>query len=963
MKINGVQQKNTKKKNLLPFVLIGMLILLISFKVDFSGLFPSKPLKKSYYCGAEVTNGKVFKSDGNEFMNGQTQSDEKARSGKYSSKLDQENLYSVGLKLVNPKPRTTYKAEIWVNKPNGGKTFLAVAGEKPSKFYQHTEVVSKIDKNNWQLLETVFTIPDGAKTTYSIYLFKEKNDKIVYADDFRITALDSISGLDFSKFEPITLAVEVSPKNMDKLKEAKERYLSQGLIIQEEGDRVKAKVFSEAGNGKAKIRYKGDWLDHLRGDKNSLRIEMNSEKSWNGLQTFSVQNPSTRGFLNEWVFHQFLNYVDVLTPRYDFIKFKFNDKEASIYAYEEHFTKNLVESQLRREGPIVKFTENRYWDSMYRNIKTRKQTADSKEKNKAYWSSELKPFKEGKTAKNPTLANAFEVAQNLLHQYKFGLKQPSEVFDLDRMAKYLAILDITDASHSLYWHNQRFYYNPVTALLEPIGFDGYAGAGNYWSNRSLHVERIYTKEHDEFEPLYGLFFDAEFLRLYFKYLKEYSEPHFMDLFLAQIDEELSKRERFLQSEFGNYSFDKKGLKNRATKITAEVLPYSNSLLAFAKKKGTDSVELSLTNEHILPLEVIGFSPAAAQKATNSIFLFPKRVNALPEYKKINVANSVKFVYYRLPGIDTVYKKAIAPWTTPDSWSPRQELLAQLKTQKNNVPYKEKGDLIVFSKQKYSIKTPLVIPKGKNVIIEAGSIFEFSEGAFLLSFSPIEMQGEVENPIIVEGLDKQSGAIVVMQTKARSLLRHVIFKNQNTLSYKGWKLTGAVTFYESDVRIMGCQFLNNNCEDALNIVRSDFKVEKCAFRNIFSDAFDADFCQGEVLNSSYDIIGNDALDFSTSVIQINNCQMNDVGDKAISAGEQATISAKNIRVNKANIGFASKDKSILTLHNITLKNALKGITAYQKKPEFGSATINLSKYTFEEVKFPFLIEEGSILNKE
>ncbi|MGB0862380.1 MAG: hypothetical protein ACPGXZ_05650 [Saprospiraceae bacterium] len=961
MRINSIQQKYTKNKNYFPFLLGGILLLLISSKIDFSNFFPAPPLKTSYYCGAEKSDGKVFKSDGHEFLNGQTQSKEKARSGKYSSKLDQDNIYSLGFKLVNPKPRTTYKVEIWNYKPNGGPSFLAIAGEKPSKFYHQTNVVSRIDKNGWQLIETVFTVPNDAKATYSIYLFKEKDERIAYVDDLKITELDNISDLKFSIFNPITLSLQVSPKNMKSLEAAKERYLSQGLIIQGEDDRVKAKVISKAGSGKAKIRYKGDWLDHLRGKKNSFRIEMNPEQSWNGLQTFSVQNPSTRGFLNEWVFHQFLNYVDVLSPRYDFIKLQLNNKAPSIYAYEEHFTKNLVESQLRREGPIVKFTENRYWDSMKRNIEIRKKSADFNDKNKAYWASELKPFKEGKTSKNPTLANAFEVAQNLLHQYKFGLKKPSEIFDLDRMAKYLAILDITDASHSLTWHNQRFYYNPVTALLEPIGFDGYAGAGNYWSDRTLHAERIYTKQHDEFEPLYALFFDKDFLKLYFKYLKKYSDPDFMDLFLAQIDEELSKRERFIRSEHGSYSFDKKGLKDRANKISSETPPYPNSLQAFSQKND-NKLELSLLNEHILPLEVIGFDASSIQKPTNSIFVFPQKTNELPKYEKISVPNTAKEVYYRLPGIDSVYKKEIAIWTTPNDWSPRQELLAQLKTQKNQVPYKEKGDLIVFKKQKYTIKKPLVLPKDKNVIIEAGSVFEFSEKGFLLSFSPIEMQGELENPIIIESLDQKSGAIVVMQTKAKSLLRHVIFKNQNTLSYKGWNLTGAVTFYESDVRVMACQFLNNHCEDALNIVRSDFKVEKCAFRNIFSDAFDADFCNGEVLSSSYDIIGNDALDFSTSVINIKNCQMTEVGDKAISAGEQATISAKNIHVNKANIGFASKDKSVLTLHNITLKNAKTGITAYQKKPEFGSATIHLSKYDFEEVKFPFLIEEGSILNK-
>jgi hypothetical protein len=91
-------------------------------------------------------------------------------------------------------------------------------------------------------------------------------------------------------------------------------------------------------------------------------------------------------------------------------------------------------------------------------------------------------------------------------------------------------------------------------------------------------------------------------------------------------------------------------------------------------------------------------------------------------------------------------------------------------------------------------------------------------------------------------------------------------------------------------------------------------------------------------------------------------MNNVGDKAISAGENATITATNIDVENANIGFASKDFSRLTLDKVTVSNSSKGFTAYQKKPEYGPATINLGEHTLSKVKFPFMIEPTSFLNK-
>ncbi len=821
--------------------------------------------------------------------------------------------------------------------PNGAKGYLVVSAKNTEDFYKRVETVVEQDGKGWQRLECFFTIPNNeAIKTLSIYTHKSEDSKVVYFDDFKISQIDTVERFNYSTFQPLALDFNISKKNTEKLQLIKDRYLSQGLIIQEDKDWVKAKLTSNFGESKTQIRYKGDWLDHLRGDKESFRVEIKSDNSWNGLQTFSIQSPEVRGFLNEWVLHQLLGQADVLSPRYDFVRVRFNDNKARVYAYEEHFTKNLVENQLRREGPILKFTEDRYWDAMNRNINIRRRVNDSKDKNDAFWKSELKPFKEGKTSKNPKLSGAFEVAQNLMHQYKFGLKPAKEVFDLDRMAKYLAILDIAEASHSLTWHNQRFYYNPVTGLLEPIGFDGYSAAGDYWSDRPLHAERVYTHSNDEFEPFHRIFYDKDFIPIYIKYLKEYSNPDFIQPFLAQLGEGLQEREDFIQREYPYYEYDEAGLIDRALKVTADVEPFSSSLQIFNKGTIGDSIEVQLLNQHILPLEVVavGNSKIDPNRQRMNVFVFPQRKDDLPKYTTIKVAKKTTHIYYRLPGSDKYYAKQLPNWSAPKDWSPRQELLASIPNETDKSVYIEKNNLILFQKKQYNIESPLVLPKGKKVVIEAGAVFKFSKGGFLLSFSAVEMQGDLESPIVFEATDNQSGAVIVMQASQKSFCRHVIFKNQNTLAYKGWSLTGAVTFYESDVKIFGCQFLNNQCEDALNIVRSDFEVDKCSFRNIFGDAFDADFCNGTVANCIFEEIKNDALDFSTSVITIHKCEMNGVGDKAISAGEQATITATDINVKNANIGFASKDKSVLTLDRVTIKDAQTGFAAYQKKPEFG-----------------------------
>ena len=93
-------------------------------------------------------------------------------------------------------------------------------------------------------------------------------------------------------------------------------------------------------------------------------------------------------------------------------------------------------------------------------------------------------------------------------------------------------------------------------------------------------------------------------------------------------------------------------------------------------------------------------------------------------------------------------------------------------------------------------------------------------------------GTKEKPVFIHSSDSSANGFVVLQAKGKSILNHTYFKHLNTLNYDGWTLTGAVNFYESDVALNSCQFISNHCEDALNIVRANFVVDKAEFYTTF-----------------------------------------------------------------------------------------------------------------------------------
>ena len=74
-----------------------------------------------------------------------------------------------------------------------------------------------------------------------------------------------------------------------------------------------------------------------------------------------------------------------------------------------------------------------------------------------------------------TLSKQKEIALNLLRGLKEKKLEGHQVFDSELLGKFLAICRIWNAEHALLVHNINFYLNPLTCLLEPIGFDGMPG--------------------------------------------------------------------------------------------------------------------------------------------------------------------------------------------------------------------------------------------------------------------------------------------------------------------------------------------------------------------------------------------------------------------------------------------------------------------------------------------------------
>ena len=933
---------------------------------------------KKYFIGNE--NVKYF------FSAGDSQYDGEAHSGKYSAVASKKNPYVLAFTIKNTGPDMFFKASVWRKSANN-RGVLVVSDSTAKRLYNVTNLPVTEGKNGWEKLSIgFFTPPNFVNDDVKVYCWSNTGDSVCF-DDIKIVYAKK----KYPHYKEQPLVIVLDTLDYRKLMNKRIEAFNAGVLQSAENDWVKGIVFGDGKMMKAKLRLKGDWLDHLVGDKWSFRIKMRKNYAWRRLRVFSIQTPSARDFLYEWFSHQLYESKDILTTRYGFVPVALGNKPRGLYAWEEHFTKQLVESRQRREGPILKLSEDAFWQIQ------RLAKVTGKWAHMPYYNvSTIEPFSQNKTLKSPTLYRQFIIASKLMNQYKYKRNKPADIFDVDKLAKYFAILDITHARHGMAWHNQRFYYNPILCKLEPIAYDGFTDHLNidFSINDNMAYKLLNNKSSvKEYCNFCHLFEDKTFLNLYLTYLTEYSSSAFVDSINRKLYSQVNYFDSLINIEFPMIHFDKEFLSKSAGAVRGylpelenfiaqkeanndlyiKVIEEDNSdttvalgtpaffVTAYLEKRLGDSSLLGVHNFFGRPIKLIG--TGIKKRLVQDYFptsekMAPYNNSEDGVVKTLVVELQPLYLFFQVEGFDDLYSVKINPWPYPSGITPQQELMKTVDLKNSPAIDTIIGNDIFIARGSFSIDKHVIIPKGYRVVFSPGTTIDLINNAIFLSYSPVYMKGTAEQPIVVKSSDGTGNGFTILQAGDQSVLNNVMFENLNTLNYKGWTLSGAVTFYESDATITNTIFADNNCEDALNMVRSKIVLKNSRFERTFSDAFDSDFSNGLVDSVTFIDVGNDAIDFSGSRIDVANTIIHGAQDKGVSAGEDSHFKVRNTFISGANIGLASKDLSSLEVTGSKVDSCNYGVVLLQKKPEYGPATMNLQKVDINNCKTKFLIEKGS-----
>ncbi len=769
---------------------------------------------------------------------------------------------------------------------------------------------------------------------------------------------------DASLSTPPVISLGISQTDYKELLDKRNQALTTGVLLTSKNDYVPVKLKYQDKTLKAKIRLKGDWSEHLKGRKWSFRVSMKGDDTLLGIKEFALQHPKTRNYIYEWLLHKALAYEGQIALRYRFVELLMNKKSLGIYALEEHFDKRLIEHNHFREGPIIKFDEDLMWAQ-------RAKSGDGQGKQTDFYSSRIDVFQSKSLEAKPHLMVLYQVGYHLLEKFRSGQLKASEVFDIRKMAKMYALGDVFGAQHMFYFHNLRFYVNPITSKLEPIGFDGDAGSriSFLMGVRAFNMENAYY----DFDKL--LFNDDEFMALYLQELKSMSDPSYLVGFFNTIKKELGEQVNILNKEFSDLEFSNVNLVLNQQFIRNALIPVKG-VHAYVSKNNKNEVELRIANTQGLPVSIhdISLNDVLLFSPTRPIVIPGKILSQPLDYQTYHFTakkpldlkkEHIKNLKLQVSVVGTSFPSKVELDASPNDGFPlmKKDLLkkaSELKTF-NFLKVDEKHKIIHIKAGEWEVKKDVVIPKGYLFMASAGVTLDLVSGAKIISYSPLLWKGGEDDSIVVTSSDATGEGLSVIDVSGESTLERVIFEHLSAPDDNFWKLTGAVTFYQADVTMRDVTFHNNvKGDDYLNVIRSKINFSHLHFARSKADAIDIDFSTGEMKNITIIQSGNDAIDFSSSHVVLHDIRIQKAGDKGISVGEVSEIVGEDIYISESAYGIVSKDSSLFKGSRIELINCKTGLSAYQKKSEFSGAYINVSDVLHNGVSHVYDIQEGSYI---
>lgn len=786
------------------------------------------------------------------------------------------------------------------------------------------------------------------------YLQRAGELKKIYYSVLEIPEVIKINSYEIfglNKFK--TLQIDIDFKNKKKL---------DGIItdlgeyaIYTEDDWVDASLIYNDKQHFIKLRPAGTHSDHrLAFNKQSFRIEIKKDNYVEGLRKFSLTEFERRSFYSEWIFQKMLEDEGLVSHKMRVVNLKLNGKVHGIMLLQEQYDKLLLERNNLTESVIIGIEKDNYFSEINDN-KINSYFPYSIKKD-YFKNSDLKITSNKTVSKNDRLSSLKKIALKKLESFRQNKIDASEVFDVEKIAKIFALRSLL-ASAEFDWRDLKFYLNPYTNKLEPIGKEISSLLGTKQFMKNYFVwERIIDKEFGENSFLKNLFSDRKIYEAYLNELNRVSKKNYIDNFIekhgGELNELISKINKFKKYDF-SYDHLKKSSSLISNKLNSK--NNINAYMDIDDLKNINNIKVinlivkaykhNLISPECISYKNIDYFCTTNHENKKKTFLDNNKLFLKLEFEKTNKQlvdildkNKLKLNYYNFIKNSTS-KKNIQLYDKPFFNKPLNQVDLQnnlkryswldLNTQKKTVNIK-KGE--------WTLDEDLNIPDEYKLIINEGTSIDLN-GHNIIVNAPIFFMGNPKERITIyqkNNLEVETGGLFINSRNQKSEISYVNFYNlRKVIDY----LPGSITFYNSNIEINNTNFTSNFvADDYINLVNSNFIIRNSNFISTNQDAIDSDFSNGSIKKTDFYTIGNDAIDFSGSTATIDEVKISNTVDKGVSVGEKSKVHINHISLEDLKFGIISKDLSELKIDNLNFENVKYLFAAYIKKKNYGPATI-------------------------
>ena len=869
----------TQTKSRWKWWMLILLMISVYFVWELNGqrILKGKIAKSTFFCGAENFEDGQFITPEKVFRTRCEKTTSTSYSGNSSCKCGEGQRFAMIADLYDLKSFDTLNVSIAAK--IGVRTRLKFVLASASKHNLEIDIPAT---SQWGVYEGQFVIPlinDSEPMKWKIYPLMAMGKGPVYLDDFSI-GIKKFENRKEYNFEALPkMELQINSANFQRIKDKRAEAMGKGILFSSQDDMVKANIRADSLTMSCNVRLKGDLLDHLHGEKWSYRVELKNKKAWKQMTKFSVHNSNARSHLAEWVMHQMMRKEGIISPKYDFFRFSVNKKDLGIFAFEHHFENEMLAENNRLVAPIIKHNDDGFWENIHGGLKNYNWVP----------SAQMELFNK-ENDNNESFVKLYQHGHNQLYHYLYSGKKAQEVFDLDKMARYYALIEIGHGKHAQLLTNIRFYVNPTSGLLEPVGYDFYSSnlpkITEGWRPIGQWENGKNIRERSNVGSCYliNLFADFSFFELYLSYLDKFTDPDYLDQRFKEMELDIVMRNNYINSDttYRDYKYDFHEHLKKAVYTRKKLIPMPYVALKSFKDHQNGNVHLQ--SFHFFPLKVIGYNSSIGKVFLDEpIILDSYSPNASLTTYEVKCKNKPTEIIYQTLGVDSILYHKIGNNFLPKQYDrPIHEFVSISKSKQfqNN-----SGSFMAIEKN-IIIDKHYKVSQGESINFPSGTKVQFIAGGSLFIEGNIIAVGSPNERIVFLGNNSKGAGMVLSNSKGKNEFNYCLFNNLSAYSQGALTLDAALNIDESEVQFENCRWNLTNALVDVKINNSEFTFYNCSFENNAGSAINSFYSVGKINEIDIADYGKDGIKQVGGNISGGEIKISDVMGTAISINDFA-----------------------------------------------------------------------------